>query len=610
MRFGRDKRGMIAMKKCARRTANTGDTSSSVRILSRPGSVSWRMKNLFCVLLFVLLAGCAYTAVYLEDEPQELLLVYEPEEMLDTLPFIEYEPAPPLVHNAPEISPLGRQVAADFLHDFWTLFPVSAGWFCLETERFFMRHSSRWEWVESDGTSMFYWGGVMVHRENWSFVDYDGKIYDGAGREITGVPFILEYVSPFFPNVAWRFSLFDFCESGIPDIIITFLPIEPCFEGCLQGFVGETIFYRFIDGAYRKFGTLPHWSYEFFENEYGEIVILYNNVMCGVFGYYFLRITDNEIYTENIFTPAEHTQEWWEHHSWERFSQDPNPTMFYTGMPLMRIPPLADLANEIREEFQRSLTAVVNANANEIQNPTPPQSEQQAAILALEEFLYLRHTIFGHWIELIPESWDSNNFDDIAWHWYHYGERIEKPDFIRTSGPFLDGPYQPISFALYDFNNDGIPILIVNYAPAVARCGGFAGVYKFIGGEYRATETTLDSGLRKFLTDRNGRIVMFLNNERDEVFGYWYFTLHKNGVELEVIFAQPDEKFCWQTEHDAWAEHQRYEHRAWTEHHRYPYWYTNPTIFRMPEETLTRIPRLTELEEQLTANIRRTHGLD
>jgi len=101
--------------------------------------------------------------------------------------------------------------------------------------------------------------------------------------------------------------------------------------------------------------------------------------------------------------------------------------------------------------------------------------------------LYPRHTLFGRSIDLIFEPWDGNNPDDIVWNLYHYGERIEKPDFLRPYGPFLTGSYMQSSFALYDFNNDGIPILIVNYAP-FSRCGGFAGIYKFIDGKYKATE--------------------------------------------------------------------------------------------------------------------------
>jgi hypothetical protein len=90
---------------------------------------------------------------------------------------------------------------------------------------------------------------------------------------------------------------------------------------------------------------------------------------------------------------------------------------------------------------------------------------------------------------------------------------------------------------------------------------------------------------------------LFIENFRDEFFEYYHFTLRDEGMELELI-SQPDfETFGWE-----------HEYAAWEEHHRYPAWHNNPTIFRMPEETLTLIPRFTELEEQITANIRRRHG--
>ena len=241
----------------------------------------------------------------------------------------------------------------------------------------------------------------------------------------------------------------------------------------------------------------------------------------------------------------------------------------------------------------------------EISEPTTEYEldvQNHGALQALEDFLFPLLTIFdfGNSMNsgaLISHVWrDEYGYllDEYIWV-NRYGETVKQPDFFRIGS--FGCYYSPLEFALYDFNHDGIPVLLVDYFP-LYRCGGFVGVYRFVDGEYKATTSTLHTGSREFFTDSAGRIVFFVENFRDGIYAYYHFTLHDEGAELELI-SQPDmETFGWE-----------HEYYAWAAHHRYPYWQHSPSIFRMPEETLTHFPRLTELEEQITANIRHRHGL-
>ncbi|MCL2225420.1 MAG: hypothetical protein FWB96_10695 [Defluviitaleaceae bacterium] len=260
-------------------------------------------------------------------------------------------PPQEIVASTDEINDFGRQVAAEFLGDFWSLFGFNLNRFDTETEEFFTKDIATWEWVECDGSQLLYWGGEYVQREGLSFVEYCGRIFNAYG-EITDVPFIRNHDNPWFPNVANRFVLYDLNGSGIPDIFITFLPIYPIWEACLQGIIGETIMYRFVDGEYREMGGFPHSFFGIFMNDDGETIFHVSDDMDGIYGYYILHFIDGAIEVENIFTPDNDDMlDWWAHHGYEEFFANPNPTMFYTGMPLTRVPSLVDLWHEIRDGF-------------------------------------------------------------------------------------------------------------------------------------------------------------------------------------------------------------------------------------------------------------------
>ncbi|MCL2198459.1 MAG: hypothetical protein FWB80_06010 [Defluviitaleaceae bacterium] len=252
-----------------------------------------------------------------------------------------------------EITPFGRRVAAEFLGDFWSLFGYSNNWFCVDTNTHFTLCIETLQWIKTGGKQRLYWGGTLLEHGSPRVVEYDGRIFGADGNEITGVPFVRHHDDPWFPNVATRFSLHNITNTGIPDIIITFFPVYPIWEACMQGFIGETIVYRFINGEYRKIGMLPYHNFHLFTNDC-EIIVFYNDGANGFYGYYLLRFSGDEFTAENIFTPEHLFREWNIHHSRENFHHNPNRTMFYTGIPLTEIPTRGDLWHEIREMFTPS----------------------------------------------------------------------------------------------------------------------------------------------------------------------------------------------------------------------------------------------------------------
>jgi len=201
---------------------------------------------------------------------------------------------------------------------------------------------------------------------------------------------------------------------------------------------------------------------------------------------------------------------------------------------------------------------------------------------AIEDFLYPLHTIFsfGH-------SRDSGaliSYEHSTGEWFNrYGELIEPPPFFQYSSI-------PIDFSLYDFDNDGIPYLLIYIAGLGFGGPAFPMLYRFIDGSYEPA-IWFDRA-PAFFRDREGRVIVHYDVNYGGHYAYYYLIFTEDGVEKELIVT-PN----WDDMNEWWL------------HHQYPYWEQNPTIFSMPEETLTPILPLTELEHLITEAIRSRHGL-
>ena len=276
----------------------------------------------------------------------EFLLLYDIFLSVPTaLPISARMPTAPIQ----QISPRGRQAAEEFLKDFWTLFYFVDAWHNPETGGFYSICRQTWQTVESDGTVPFYWGGTPD--TEWPHVNYDGRIFDSEGNQLTDLPFVRGNGMR-FPPIAIQFNMFDLNSDGIPEIIITFLPVRPGFEGCLQGFAGETVVYKYINGRFQEIGNLLYHVYQLYVDIYGQIIILHNDRLSGVlFGYYYLHLMNNSIWLEYIISPSDDFESWWQHHSWPYFNE--SPTIYEIGRPLAAINPLLDLQGEIRDAIRQ-----------------------------------------------------------------------------------------------------------------------------------------------------------------------------------------------------------------------------------------------------------------
>jgi len=226
------------------------------------------------------------------------------------------------------ISDFGRQVAEEFLSQYWSLFSFglrnSDGYY-----RSFHCHEE-----------------ILLHRP---LVLWDFEFYDRQGNLIEDSIFAQSSTR----NIALDFKLYDFDNDGIPEIIISGGIIESC--------AGSQELFRFIDGEYRSMGTFKAPPM-FFHDELGQVIAFYNFEMhSGAFGYYYFGFTDEgmtHVFIEDTLFHWNHSHtisiqeagegvssQWFYHHSSPEFFQ--NPIMFNTDRPLTHIPSLAELENEI-----------------------------------------------------------------------------------------------------------------------------------------------------------------------------------------------------------------------------------------------------------------------
>lgn len=185
-----------------------------------------------------------------------------------------------------EISPFGREVAKEFLSDFWSLFGYRYNWHCLETGVFHTRHPQTQRWTMSAEPQTYYWSGVGTP---WSGFEHNGRFFDAQGNELTDLPFVRERFCedgyPCLPNVARWYDSVDLTGDGIPEIIIMFTPLNSAFDGRVS------VMYRFIDGAYREVGQFPFPYVIFFLNDYDEIIA--QNMCFGVYQNFIVTFTSD-----------------------------------------------------------------------------------------------------------------------------------------------------------------------------------------------------------------------------------------------------------------------------------------------------------------------------
>ena len=255
------------------------------------------------------------------------------------------------------ISEYGWSVAADFLSGFDSLF-IRMGfssWQWNETERRAEHTGLYHTWFESVEERP-----EIVFVERFSGEDYEPGFYDREGNVITDVPWIIR------SHYAGYFNLFDFDNSGIPDIIVHF---NQTFEGCYGGFYR---IFRYINGEYRMLEILSFSSdgeqlpwvnfgtvHELFTDIDGRIITFVDSTLSGM-DYEHLIFVNNRIELHSIMTYVSDWNAWQDHH-WQIWRPTPyidqrilidcwthhNPTIFNTDIPITPLHPFTDLGEEM-----------------------------------------------------------------------------------------------------------------------------------------------------------------------------------------------------------------------------------------------------------------------
>ncbi|MCL2385964.1 MAG: S-layer homology domain-containing protein [Defluviitaleaceae bacterium] len=223
---------------------------------------------------------------------------------------------PPFTPPPVQISPYGRRVAEEFLMQFRSIF-IDA-----------VHFEETWH----DGEPVIRIIDTATGNEvaNANYRMYLGRI----GYEATNAN-----------GIASWFSLYDFNNSGIPDIIVDYSNLVMSWP--------SSILFRYVSGAYRPVANTTGMD-RFYYDESGQIIAImvsenvYNNVLENLYNIYVFH------QTETIITTLEHIA--FHVDRWE--DSFPNSTI---------INPLTALENEIRASVTQRLLA--GESAQEIEEP-------------------------------------------------------------------------------------------------------------------------------------------------------------------------------------------------------------------------------------------------
>ena len=299
------------------------------------------------------------------DETNDIPIQLSVEQLLELLEFTPFDP------SAVEISEYGRQVATDFLRQMTTIFTgvveaevtqddelAKTGRFLLGWER---DETNNYRHVSYRRVTTYEVPEVYFVPENWMV----RSVYDREGERITDAPWLCNAGSAYFAVTDFR--LFDFNNSGIPDIWLRFSPI---FDLELTFFIQP---YRFIDGEYRMLELDGYCGYRlrtlfwasaplFFVDDSNRIIYFDNSELRP--GYRQLTVTDSAVALHYllVFDHCHGSWEGWDvwtkHHwgEWIELSDGSyfldgwhfhNPTIFGTDIALTPFTSLTDLEAEI-----------------------------------------------------------------------------------------------------------------------------------------------------------------------------------------------------------------------------------------------------------------------
>ena len=192
---------------------------------------------------------------------------------------------------------------------------------------------------------------------------YMGGFFNRQGEQILDAPWMYNRITDDWASLyyASSFKLFDFNDSGIPDIFVHF---NQTFDG---GYAGFYRIFRYVDGEYKMLEIKafengverPHpWlgsSHTLFRDGDGRLVTFIHSMYHGISKYEHLVLTDEFAELHLILEMDFDDWEAWEAHHWVDWSDGlgtdswlvNNPTIFDTDASLTVVEPLRRLQDEI-----------------------------------------------------------------------------------------------------------------------------------------------------------------------------------------------------------------------------------------------------------------------
>ncbi|MCL2216998.1 MAG: hypothetical protein FWB91_08275 [Defluviitaleaceae bacterium] len=527
------------------------------------------------------------------------------------------------------------EVTEEFLSEFLTIFQTYRGWRDLETGELHALCRQTWRWVETEDMPLVFMGGRRephVLGDDWGFqftIEPYGSVYDRDGNSIIYAPFIFGRADAnrYVITTAESFALYDLDGDGIPEIRMQWVSWYGSYFGR-----GSTTWFRLINGEFINIG----WIFPepiFFTDPDGNIIALINDEKYGIYGYYYFRFTDDGMERvpmdlgfdiADIIWGSDKLRQWHEHHYRLHSDLSPYFTVFMLGTHLTRIPRLTELERELTNSIRQNL---------KINEMLPDGDIVPCGREATEEFLsqfttlfqgilswrdletggfYARHPETWQWIETDGTSlvyfggtrfehccgsdfiFDGKSFFDRD------GKLIIDASFIGSSFEYVGGRRTSVakSFYLYDFDVDGIPEIIIEFFYWTESGFGFFAdykrIYKFIDGAFEEVGRVLVGGTT-FFHDPDGNVILLYNIGYFGAYGYYYLNFVDGGMELVRIISPIAED--WPLSFQSWDAH----HWSFRNNESTTY-----TMYGCGTH-LTRIPRLTELERELTEILRGQH---
>ena len=146
-------------------------------------------------------------------------------------------------------------------------------------------------------------------------------------------------------------------------------------------------------------------------------------------------------------------------------------------------------------------------------------------------------------------------------------------------------------FSLYDLTGNGIPEIVVNFIDWSDPGFGISGptvLYKFIDGAFQKLATIERAAY--FFLDPDQQIILLYEDTYYDISGYYYLRFTDYGIDLEEIIL-PGQSLV---DGPNWFDH----------HHGSGFWHNPTPLMYGTGIQLTRIPPLTDLQEEIAESLR------